>query len=194
MHGPDLIVLVDKPAGSTSFRTLDVIKRTLGTRRVGHAGTLDSFASGLLVVASGTCTRLLPLFLALDKTYLARFEFGRETDTLDPQGNEVGRGPVPEIETISTALAGFRGSIQQLPPDYSAVHVDGRRAHELARRGPWPGISEGPAAAVLMFANYHAAPSELSDWKMPRFLKERRKMRAAVRCAGSSSAFRGWLR
>jgi tRNA pseudouridine55 synthase len=131
----DGIMLIDKPSGRTSFQALSALKRTLGTRRVGHTGTLDRFASGLLVVLCGRHTRLAALAEALDKDYLARVRFGIGTDTLDPDGAVVAGGLVPERAAIESALGAFLGDILQAPPAYSAVHVDGKRAHELARAG-----------------------------------------------------------
>jgi tRNA pseudouridine55 synthase len=131
----DGIVLADKPSGLTSFQALSSVKRALGTGRVGHTGTLDRFASGLLVVMCGRCTRLAPLAESLDKEYLARVRFGLGTDTLDPEGAVIAEGPVPGRDALEATLPGFLGEILQVPPAYSAVHVGGRRAHELARSG-----------------------------------------------------------
>lgn len=131
----DGLLLADKPSGLTSFQALSPVKRALGTGRVGHTGTLDRFASGLLVVLCGRCTRLTSLVESLDKDYLARIRFGAGTDTLDPEGAVVAEGPVPDRAALEAALPGFLGEIRQAPPAYSAVHVDGRRAHELARSG-----------------------------------------------------------
>jgi len=131
----DGIMLIDKPSGRTSFQPQSALKRTLGTRRVGHTGTLDRFASGLLVVLCGRHTRLAALAEALDKDYVARVRFGIGTDTLDPEGAVVAEGPVPDPAAIESALSAFLGDILQAPPAYSAVHVDGKRAHELARAG-----------------------------------------------------------
>ena len=129
------IILLDKPPGQTSFQSLGFLKRVLGTGRVGHAGTLDKFAEGLLVVLAGRMTRLCPFATSLDKEYLAVFQFGRGTDTLDPEGTITAEGPVPAREEIEHALAAFRGAISQVPPEYSAIHVDGKRASEAARSG-----------------------------------------------------------
>jgi len=129
------ILLLDKPSGHTSFQALSHIKRVLGTRRVGHAGTLDKFANGLLVVLAGRMTRLAGLATAMDKEYLATFTFGKETDTLDPEGAVVAEGPVPGQKDLEAILPEFRGQIGQVPPAYSAVHVAGTRAYRAARRG-----------------------------------------------------------
>ncbi len=132
------IILLDKPAGQTSFESLSELKRRLGTRRVGHAGTLDKFAQGLLVVLAGPLTRLCSFATSLDKEYIALFTFGRGTDTLDPEGTLVAEGPVPRRQQIEDALPLFQGTISQVPPAYSAVHVGGRRAWQAARGGEAP--------------------------------------------------------
>ncbi len=129
------ILLLDKPSGHTSFQALSHIKRVLGTGRVGHAGTLDKFANGLLVVLAGRMTRLAGLATAMDKEYVATFTFGKETDTLDPEGAVVAEGPVPAQKDLEAMLPEFRGEIRQVPPAYSAVHVAGTRAYRAARRG-----------------------------------------------------------
>lgn len=122
----------------TSFEALDGVKRALGTCRVGHAGTLDRFATGLLVVMVGACTRLVRFVQGLEKEYVARLTLGIETDTLDPEGAVVGTAPVPSAEAIEVALRGFVGTISQVPPAFSALHVGGRRAHEIVRGGGAP--------------------------------------------------------
>lgn len=131
-HG---IILADKPAGITSFQSLGIIKKTAGTRKVGHAGTLDRFATGLLIVATGWCTRLLPWFTGLDKRYVATIRFGEETETLDPEGEVIATAEIPEREEVNRAISSFIGSIAQVPPLYSAVHASGERAYKLARAG-----------------------------------------------------------
>jgi tRNA pseudouridine55 synthase len=154
----DGILLADKPSGLSSFQALSPVKLALGTGRVGHTGTLDRFASGLLVVMCGRCTRLAPLAESLDKEYLARVRFGTGTDTLDPEGTVVAEGPVPERAALEAVLPGFRGEILQAPPAYSAVHVGGRRAHELARAGR----AVQPAARPVRVASL-----ELAAWEPP---------------------------
>jgi tRNA pseudouridine55 synthase len=129
------IILLDKPPGQTSFQSLGLLKRALATGRVGHAGTLDRFAEGLLVVLAGRMTRLAPLATSLDKEYLATFTFGTGTDTLDPEGAVTAEGRIPGASEIEAALPGFTGALSQVPPAYSAVHVGGVRASEAARKG-----------------------------------------------------------
>jgi tRNA pseudouridine55 synthase len=131
-------ILLDKPAGMTSFSALKDFKSSLGTGRVGHTGTLDKFATGLLVVLIGRYTRLAELFSGLDKCYRATFVLGRTTETLDPEGEVVGEGPVPGLSRIEEAAGRLSGTIDQIPPAYSAVHVGGRRAYRIARAGSDP--------------------------------------------------------
>jgi len=131
-------ILLDKPAGVTSFSALNDLKSSLGTRRIGHAGTLDKFATGLLVVLIGRYTKLAELFSGLDKCYRATLVLGRRTDTLDPEGEVIEEGPIPELTQIDEAADRLKGTIDQIPPVYSAVHVKGRRAYRIARSGGVP--------------------------------------------------------
>jgi len=129
------IVLLKKHSGTTSFSSLSCVKRALGTTKVGHTGTLDSFADGLLVVLVGSLTHLVPHITNFDKTYLALIEFGSETDTLDPTGQVIKTGRIPAKDELLSVLPKFLGEIEQVPPLYSALHVDGKRASDLAREG-----------------------------------------------------------
>lgn len=129
------LAALKKPAGLSSFSALGPLKRRLGGSKIGHTGTLDPFATGLLVVLAGSYSHLSPIFMGLDKRYLATLRLGVETDTLDPEGKVVKELPPPGREAFEAALPGFRGPILQRPPAYSALHVDGKRAYELARAG-----------------------------------------------------------
>lgn len=129
------IVLLSKQSGETSFASLSAVKKSLGTKKVGHTGTLDSFADGLLVVLTGHLTRLVSHITNFGKTYLALVEFGSETDTLDPTGKIVKTGRIPEEEEVREALKAFKGEIDQIPPKFSALHVNGKRASDLMRNG-----------------------------------------------------------
>ena len=126
---------MDKPAGITSFQALATVKKVCCTKKVGHTGTLDKFATGLLVVVSGWCTRLVPWFTGLDKRYNATIRFGEETDTLDPEGEVIATAAVPCEAEAARAVKSFLGPIEQVPPHYSAVHTSGERAYRLARAG-----------------------------------------------------------
>lgn len=128
------ILLINKKPGITSFSSLNDIKRTIEAK-VGHAGTLDKFAQGLLIVLTGSMTRLNVLFSSMDKTYRAQIAFGSETDTLDPEGQVIAVADVPGYERIQKSIPSFIGSLEQQPPQYSALHINGKRASDLARRG-----------------------------------------------------------
>ena len=131
----DGIVFLNKKTGETSFQSLGCVKRTLGTKKVGHTGTLDKFASGLLIVLTGRFTKLNSLITGMDKVYVADFKFGLETDTLDPEGQVIAEASLPDEDLIRKTMDTFRGEIEQCPPLYSAIHIDGQRAHKLARKG-----------------------------------------------------------
>jgi tRNA pseudouridine55 synthase len=142
LHAPSGLVLLRKPEGITSFQALKPVKRALGTGKVGHAGTLDRFARGLLVVLAGSYSRLAPYIVSGEKLYRGAVRFGAETDTLDPEGTVVAEAPAPSLEELSAALGSFRGVIMQKPPAYSAVHVGGERAYAIALRGGEPELKE----------------------------------------------------
>lgn len=128
--------ILDKPTGITSYSLLGQVSRKLGTKiKAGHAGTLDSFASGVLVLLLGRYTRMSDFFMATTKSYEAIIGFGSETDTLDPEGQVVARAPAPDTQDLQSVLPGFLGEIMQVPPVYSALHVDGERAYVRARKG-----------------------------------------------------------
>jgi tRNA pseudouridine55 synthase len=129
------LILVHKPANITSFKVLSQYKRHFETPRVGHTGTLDRFASGLMVVLIGQATRLSPFITLADKEYLAEFHFGRATDTFDPEGRPTGSGAIPTLTAIDAAIPALIGDLQQIPPDFSAVHVQGKRAYQRALAG-----------------------------------------------------------
>lgn len=135
------ILLCHKPPGIRSFEVVERVRRRLGGVRTGHTGTLDRFAQGLLILLTGRCTRLTPIFHSLSKEYEAVIEFGKETDTLDPEGRIIQVGPVPEEKALRETLGRFLGTYEQIPPAYSALRVGGRRAHDLARKGEEPDLA-----------------------------------------------------
>lgn len=134
-HAPEGLLLLDKPAGMTSHDVVDAARRSLRERRIGHAGTLDPFATGLLVLLVGRATRLLPYVDGEPKVYEATIRFGAETDTDDLTGSVIRTAPPPDGDTIAAEVARLTGELDQLPPAYSAKQVGGRRAHEAARQG-----------------------------------------------------------
>lgn len=139
---PSGLTLLSKPEGITSFQALSPIKRALGTGKVGHAGTLDRFARGLLVALVGPYARIALYAMAGEKRYRGLVSFGSETDTLDPEGRVIATSPAPSEQTLLAALPAFRGRVMQRPPAYSAVHVDGKRAYKVALEGGEPNVKE----------------------------------------------------
>lgn len=141
-------MLVDKPAGRTSHDVVQRVRRVLGTRAVGHTGTLDPFATGLLVVLVGRATRLARFVEAQPKTYLATARLGVATDTDDLTGSPIGPSrdaAAVDDATVRAALAAFVGEQRQRPPRFSAKHVGGVRSYRLARRG----VAVEPAEATI---------------------------------------------
>ena len=132
---PQFIIPFAKPSGITSFTSLWQVKHTLGTKKVGHTGTLDSFADGLLVLLSGKLTKLVPYITDFDKTYRVLFYFGKETDTLDPEGTVIAEKPLPVYADFISAIRQLTGTIEQVPPVYSAVKQAGERLSDKIRRG-----------------------------------------------------------
>jgi len=134
---PDGVAVIDKPAGWTSHDVVAKARGVLGTRKVGHSGTLDPDATGVLVLGVGRATRLLRYVTGLPKSYEAEIVLGVETDTLDSAGQVTARHDMAGVsaEQIRTAVAALTGEILQVPPMVSAVKVDGRRLHTLARAG-----------------------------------------------------------
>lgn len=133
----DGVLVIDKPPGMTSHDVVAQVRRAAGQKRVGHAGTLDPDATGVLVVCLGRATRLVPYLQASQKTYDARLQLGRTTTTLDAGGDVVTEADASGVDepTLCAALTSFLGTIQQIPPMVSAVKVGGERLHVKARRG-----------------------------------------------------------
>jgi tRNA pseudouridine55 synthase len=157
MKQADGVVVIDKPRGMTSHDVVARVRRLLGMRRVGHAGTLDPMATGVLVILVGEATKLGPYLTAHDKSYRARVAFGRSTDTLDAEGatteseevpawlaDELARGGGPRIEA---ALVAERARREQVPPAFSAIQVDGERSYDRARAGEVVTLAPRPVAA-----------------------------------------------
>jgi tRNA pseudouridine55 synthase len=131
------VLPVEKGPGVTSFQVVAHLRRVMRAPRVGHGGTLDPDATGLLPILIGEATKLTPYLVGLDKDYIATVRLGIVTDTQDLSGSVVDTRPVPELDAaaIEAALRPFVGTIQQIPPMYSALHRGGRRLYELAREG-----------------------------------------------------------
>ena len=153
----DGLLLVDKPAGISSHDAVSVARRALGEKRIGHAGTLDPFATGLLVLLVGRATRLLRHLPHEPKRYDAVVRFGTETDTEDPQGAVTVAAPLPCVDALQAARRPLIGDIEQVPPAYSAKRVDGSRAYKLARQG---------LAPVLAPSHVHVDSIELDAFEL----------------------------
>jgi tRNA pseudouridine55 synthase len=128
------VALVDKPAGPSSFAIVAALRRRTQAR-TGHAGTLDPFATGLLLLLSGAATRLAPCFVGLDKRYVTDVDLTSTTSTGDPEGEKLERHEPPAAADLEAALAGLRGEVELPIPAASAVKIGGERAYRLARRG-----------------------------------------------------------
>ena len=131
---PSGIVLLDKPAGPSSFALVRDLRRRTGAR-TGHAGTLDPFATGLMLLLSGRATKLASCFVGLDKRYVTDVDLRARTSTGDPEGDVVEQSEPPSADALEEALAGLRGEIELPIPAASAVKIGGERAYRLARRG-----------------------------------------------------------
>ena len=157
LHG---FVVVDKPAGWTSHDVVGRLRRLLGERRIGHAGTLDPAATGVLVVAVGRATRFLEYLEGASKTYVAEVTFGVETDSYDAEGSVTARREIGELDRdrVEATLSSFLGPQRQVPPMHSAIKIGGRRLYEAARRGE---VVERPARAVEF------SSLAVLDWRSP---------------------------
>ena len=130
------LINVDKPKGFTSFDVIRKLKRILNMKKIGHTGTLDPLATGVLVICLGKATKLANVIEAKEKTYIADFILGSKTDTYDTEGEIIDRSDVKVTsEDINNIMSKFRGEIKQVPPMYSALKVNGKRLYELAREG-----------------------------------------------------------
>ena len=152
----DKIVLFAKQPGQTSFSSLFTIKHALGTQKAGHTGTLDSFASGLLVVCAGSLTRIASRITEFDKEYEAVLQFGAETDTLECTGSVVRTAALPSKKNVEAAVSQFSGTLMQRPPLFSAIHIDGKRASDIARSGK---SAEMPERQITVYN------SKILEWK-----------------------------
>jgi tRNA pseudouridine55 synthase len=159
MAAPAGFIVLDKPTGVTSFSMVALVRRLAGVRRVGHAGTLDPLASGVLPVAVGAATRLIEYTDDETKAYVARIRFGETTDTYDADGQAVARADASNLrpEDIEAALPAFVGRIEQAPPKYSAIKLAGKPLYHYAREGidlaPVPRTVEIESIELRSFEN-----------------------------------------
>ncbi|HEY3964994.1 MAG TPA: tRNA pseudouridine(55) synthase TruB [Planctomycetaceae bacterium] len=159
------ILNINKPEYMTSRRVVDVVTRLAGTKRAGHAGTLDPLASGVLVVCVGRTTKLVSYLQERPKKYSATFLFGRRSNTDDITGQvvEVVDARAPQRGEVEAALQAFVGTIMQVPPQFSAVHVGGRRAYKAARRGMAVEVEPRPVVVHRIELREYAAPELVVD-------------------------------
>ncbi len=138
------LLLINKERGVTSFQEINRIRKELNVSKTGHAGTLDKDAEGLLLVCTGKATKLLKFLVGLDKTYIAQLHLGLQTTTDDAEGEICAKNEntVFSIDIIKQQLAKYHGKILQRPPNYSAIHVNGKRAYQIAKNGEIPNIKE----------------------------------------------------
>ncbi len=156
------VIVVDKPEGPTSHKVVSIVRRGTRVRKVGHAGTLDPRASGVLVLCLGPATRLSEYLSSSTKSYEARIRFGESTETYDAEGETTSSaGEVPTEVQIESALEMFRGEIQQVPPPYSAIKLHGKKAYELAREGK-PVKLDPRSVTVYELTKLKYEPPELS--------------------------------
>lgn len=177
------LILIDKPVGTSSHAVLFPVKRAYGTRRVGHAGTLDPFASGLMIALVAPATRLSRYFTGLAKRYTAVVRFGQSTDTLDPTGTENGTGPLPDRERVDRAIRACSGTYRQIPPIYSALHVGGRRAYELARTGIAPDLPSREVSVTFVRWGQQTP----SDWQITVDVSSGTYIRSLARDLGAAA-------
>lgn len=136
MNGINGIIVIDKPSDFTSFDVVAVVRKITGQRKIGHTGTLDPNATGVLPILLGSATKAQDLILNHDKTYIAGFKLGVTTDTLDIWGKVTGEAKVSATNSdVSALLPAFTGEIEQIPPMFSAVQKNGQRLYDLARKG-----------------------------------------------------------
>jgi tRNA pseudouridine55 synthase len=162
---PSGVVVVDKPAGWTSHDVVARIRVLAGTRRVGHAGTLDPMATGVLVVGVGKATRLLGYLAASVKEYLATIRLGQATDTGDAEGTVTGGASAAGLKDsqVRAAVAGLTGEIMQVPPAVSAIKIGGRRSYQLARAGAAPVLAARPVTVHSLEAGELRRAGDLLD-------------------------------
>jgi tRNA pseudouridine55 synthase len=164
------LLLVDKPAGITSHDVVDIARRVYGERSIGHLGTLDPFATGLLVLLLGRATRLATFIDNEPKVYDATIRFGEETDTGDPTGDVIRTAPRPSRDAVLAAISSLTGVIPQVPPEFSAKKVQGAPAYRAARAG---------ASVVLA-----PSPVTVHEWQIASHTDD--ELNVSIICGGGT--------
>ena len=181
----DGVLVIDKPVGPTSHDVVARVRRALGERRIGHTGTLDPAASGVLPLVVGRATRLAQFLSARDKSYDAIIRLGSSTDTGDAQGHAVGvphADALPSREAIEEALETFRGTYLQQPPAYSAKRIDGTRSYKLARARA-RSMPAPTHPSTQHRSTRHRAPSTRARCFQPRCASPRMRSTCAISMA-----------
>jgi tRNA pseudouridine55 synthase len=164
------VLLVDKPSGFTSHDIVAIARGATGNRRIGHTGTLDPFATGLLVLLVGQATRLAQFVDGEPKVYEAIFRFGNETDTDDSTGSAIREAAPPTVAAVDRAIELLTGSLDQVPPDYSAKQAGGVRAYDAARKG----------------RPLDLAPSPVVVHRWTVFARDETSLTARIECSGGT--------
>jgi len=189
------LILIDKPAGMTSHDVVAAVRRATGEGRVGHAGTLDPMATGLLVVLVGPATRLEPYLSSATKAYDAEISFGTATDTDDAEGMVVEAAPVPEAigdpAWAQRLLDGFLGDSEQVPPAYSAIKTDGRVAHRVMRAGG--SVAPRPRPVRVDEARLLDIDAERMCWRVAFTVSKGTYIRSLARDIGLAAGTRAHL-
>jgi tRNA pseudouridine55 synthase len=189
-------VIVDKPPGLTSHDVVARLRRLVGTRRVGHAGTLDPMATGVLVVGVGTATRLLHHLVLTDKAYTATVRLGQATVTDDAEGESVGGASAADLTAaeVATAMSALTGDIEQVPSAVSAIKVDGRRAYDRVRAGETVALDARPVTVHRFTATAHTRPTpDLLDVDVDVECSSGTYVRALARDLGAALGVGGHL-
>jgi len=189
------ILVIDKPAGLTSHQVVGRVRRVLGTRKVGHAGTLDPMATGVLIVGVNRATRLLGHLALHDKEYRATIRLGRSTSTDDAEGEPTGGAPAGTLgaDEIERAMAPLRGEIMQVPSTVSAIKVDGRRAYARARAGEEVQLAARPVRVTRFEATAVASSGDFCDVDVEVECSSGTYVRALARDLGATLGVGGHL-
>ncbi len=189
------LVVIDKPAGMTSHDVVGRVRRTLGTRKVGHAGTLDPMATGVLVLGVERATRLLGHLMLTDKTYSATIRLGSATTTDDAEGDVIATTSAAHLteDDVRTALAAFEGEIDQVPSTVSAIKVDGKRAYARARAGETVELKPRPVTIRAVAAGSFRRDGDFVDVEVRVACSSGTYIRAIARDLGAALGVGGHL-
>ena len=187
-------VVLDKGVGMTSTQAVAVVKRALNAKKAGHAGTLDPLASGILPIALGEATKTVPYIMDGRKAYVFTVTWGAETDTDDAEGRVIGRTDImPQREAVEAVLPRFTGAIMQVPPQYSAIKIQGERAYDLAREGETVALQPRPVEIDRLALLHHGEGKSIFEAECGKGTYVRslaRDMGRELGCLGHVTALR----